>query len=145
MMANLDLKGTLNLMGSLTLEASGGGKVTVDGKEILVEVTAPAGPPQATAAPPVILPPPPASPTDPAPTVFIVNSFNKTVKVGASAAVAQGLVMQGSIPSWPGMVLPSQNNSGPVTANGLPLNVLNDQAIIFPSGGSASFTTSGQL
>jgi len=143
MMANLDLKGPLNLLGNLTLQASGGGKVTISGLEVLVEVQPMAAPPQGTASP-VILPPPPSPPSDPAPNVNIINSFNKTVKVGSSPAVAMGLVMQGSVPTWPGMMLTSQGNTPPVTAGGLPINVLNDQAIIFPSGGSASFTNSGQ-
>jgi hypothetical protein len=143
MMANLDLKGPLTLLGNLTLQASGGGKVTIEGKEILVEVAPGASPAQGTSSP-VILPPPPAAPSDPAPNVNVINSFNKTVKIGSKAVVAQGLVMQGSIPSWPGMMLPSQGNTSPVTAGGLPVNVVGDQAIIFPSGGSASFSASGQ-
>src|SRR5215472_18404237 len=98
MMANLDLKGPLNLLGNLTLQASGGGKVTISGLEVLVEVQPMAAPPQGTASP-VILPPPPSPPSDPAPNVNIINSFNKTVKVGSSPAVAMGLVMQGSVPT----------------------------------------------
>jgi hypothetical protein len=53
-------------------------------------------------------------------------------------------VMQGSTPTWPGMVLPSQGNTGPVTVNRIPMNVVGDQAVIFPSGGTASLGTSGQ-
>jgi hypothetical protein len=148
MMANLDLKGPLNLMGNLTLEASGGGKVTIGGVEILVEVPPGTNPPQGTSSP-VILPPPPATPTDLGPGVDVINSFNKTVKIktvpnGTVPAVAMGLVMQGLSPTWPGMMLPSQGNAPPVTAGGLPINVAGDQAIIFPSGGSASFSASGQ-
>jgi hypothetical protein len=142
-MANLDLKGPLNLMGNLTLQGASGGKVTINGMEILVEV-APGTLPAQGSAPPVILPPPPAAPADAAPFVDVINSFNKTVKVGSKPAVAQGLVMQGGTPMWPGMMLPTQGNNPPVTANGLPINVVGDQAIIFPSGGSASFNASGQ-
>src|SRR5262245_25378773 len=109
-MANLQLTGPLNFVGNLTLAAAGGGKVTVAGLEVLVEV-----PPGVThgTAPPVILPPPPAAPVDPASGVGVINSFNKTVKVGTKPIVTQGMVMQGGVPTWPGMVLPSQNNTGP--------------------------------
>jgi len=141
--ANLDLKGPLNLMGNLTLQGASGGKVTIAGLEILVEV-APGTMPAQGSAPPVMLPPPPAGPTDPAPFVDVINSFNKTVKVGSKPAVAQGMVIQGSTPTWPGMMLPTQGNNPPVTASGLPINVVNDQAVIFPSGGSAQFSSSGQ-
>ena len=145
-MANLGLKGTLNLKGMLTLTGASGGKIVVgDGAlEALVEVL-PSDPPQCTSAPPVIMPPPPASPTAPQPTVWIVNSFNKTVKAGMKALVTQGMAMQGAsgAPMWPGMVLPSSGNPT-VTVNNIPINVLNDSATIFPSGGMASFTSSGQ-
>lgn len=144
MMADLTLKGRLNLMGNLTLKASGGGKVKVGSLEVLVELIAP-GDPNHGIAPPVILPPPPTSPTDPGPKVWVINSFNKTVKIGTKPIVTQGLVIQGNIPSWPGMVLPSQGNTGPVTVNHIPMNVLNDQAVIFPSGGTAMLNAkSGQ-
>jgi hypothetical protein len=139
-MGDITLKGRLNLKGNLTLKD----KVKVGSQEALVEVIAPAAPPQCNGAPPVIIPPPPASPTDPAPTVWIINSFNKTVKAGMKPIVALGMVMQGSIPSWPGMMMPSQGNTGPVTINFIPINVVNDQATIFPSGGAATFTSSGQ-
>lgn len=140
MMANLDLRGPLNLMGNLTLKGSGGTKVTIAGAEILVEVAP--GSNQGT-APPVNLPPPPVGPSDPSPNVAIINSFNKTVKIGSAYAVAMGMVMQSH--TWPGMMLPSQVNTTPVTAGGLAINVVGDQAIVFPSGGSANFpTTSGQ-
>jgi len=52
--------------------------------------------------------------------------------------------MQGSTPTWPGMMLPSIGNTGPVLVNGIPATVENDQASIFPSGGVATFTDSGQ-
>jgi hypothetical protein len=140
-MADLNLKGPLNLMGNLTLK---GGKVKINGVEALVEVT-PSDPAQSSAAPPVILPPPPASPLQPQPTVWIVNSFNKTVKAGSKCLVALGMAMQGQsgAPLWPGMVLPSSANAT-VTINHIPVNVVNDMAVIFPSGGSAAFNASGQ-
>jgi len=143
-MADLTLKKTLNLMGNLTLKPSAGGKVMIESAEALVEVT-PSDPPQCSSAPPVILPPPPASPLQPQPTVWIVNSFNKTVKANTKAIVALGMAMQGQsgAPAWPGMVLPSSGNST-VTVNHIPINVVNDQAVIFPSGGSAQFSSSGQ-
>jgi len=135
-MGDLKLTGPLNLMGNLTLKD----KVFVNNVEALVEGN------NLGTAPPVILPPPPASPSDPAPPVSILASFNKTIKAGTKCIVAQGVVMQGSVPTWPGMMLPSQGNTSPslVSANGLPINVVGDQAVIFPSGGSASFTQSGQ-
>jgi hypothetical protein len=145
-MADLTLKKTLNLMGNLTLKPPSGGKVKIgdSGLEALVEVT-PSDPPQCNSAPPVILPPPPASPLQPQPTVWIVNSFNKTVKAGTKNIVALGMAMQGQsgAPMWPGMVLPSSGNPT-VTVNHIPINVVNDMAIIFPSGGSAAFSSSGQ-
>jgi hypothetical protein len=145
-MANLTLKGTLNLKGMLTLTGASGGKILVGdaGLEALVEVL-PSDPPQCTSASPVIMPPPPAAPLQPQPTVWIVTSFNKTVKAGMKALVTQGMAMQGTsgAPLWPGMVLPSSGNPT-VMANSIPINVVNDSATIFPSGGMASFTSSGQ-
>ncbi|HLL56246.1 MAG TPA: hypothetical protein VK447_21965 [Myxococcaceae bacterium] len=144
-MADLVLKGRLNLKGFLTLKGASGGKVKVGAAEALVEVL-PAAAPQSSGAPPVLLPPPPAAPTQPQPTVWIVNSFNKTVKAGMQNIVTQGMAMQGltGAPMWPGMVLPSSNNPT-VTINNLPINVVNDMATIFPSGGVATFTSSGQM
>jgi hypothetical protein len=144
-MADLVLEGLLDLQGMLTLEGASGGKVKVGSFEALVEVL-PSGPPQCSSAPPVILPPPPASPAQPQPTVWIVNSFNKTVKAGTQNIVAQGMAMQGQsgAPMWPGMVLPSTGNPT-VTINSIPINVVNDMASIFPSGGMATFTSSGQM
>jgi hypothetical protein len=135
-MGNLNLSGPLNLLGTLDLKD----KVLVSNVEALVEAD------NTGTAPPVILPPPPAGPSNPAPQVSIVTSFNKTITANGKAIVAQGLVMQGSPKQWPGMVLPSTANTGPsaVNANGLPINVVGDQAIVFPSGGSASFSQSGQ-
>lgn len=145
-MADLTLKGTLNLTGTLTFKPSPGGKLKIGnaGLEALVEVM-PGDPPQCTAAPPVILPPPPASPLQPQPTVWIVSSFNKTVKAGSKCIVALGMAMQGQsgAPLWPGMLLPSSGNPT-VTVNHVPINVVNDMAVIFPSGGSAAFSASGQ-
>jgi hypothetical protein len=141
-MADLNLDGALNFTGNLTLGAESAGKVKVGGLEVLVEVAP--GTSQGT-APPVILPPPPSAPSDPGPGVGVINSFNKTVRVGAKAIVTQGIVMQGNVPSWPGMVLPSQGNTGPVTVNHIAMNVITDQAVVFPSGGTASFSgPSGQ-
>jgi len=146
-MSDLTLKGTLNLMGILTLKPPAGGKVKIgeSGLEALMEAL-PSDPPQCSSAPPVILPPPPASPLQPQPTVWIVNSFNKTVKANNKCFVALGMAMQGlsGAPMWPGMVLASSGNPT-VTINHIPINVVNDTAIIFPSGGSASFNASGQV
>lgn len=144
MMADLVLKGMLNLAGNLMLQGSSGGKVKVDTLEAIVECSSPPGDPNHGMAPPVILPPPPAAPADPGPKVWVINSFNKTVKAGTKPIVTQGIAIQGNVPTWPGMVLPSQGNTGPVTINHLPINVQNDQAVIFPSGGTAVLSTSGQ-
>jgi hypothetical protein len=147
-MPDLALKGTLNLLGMLTLAGASGGKVKVGDVEALVEVL-PTDPAQCNGAPPVILPPPPGSPLQPQPTVWIVNSFNKTVKARTSLGdrnlVTQGMAMQGqpAAPMWPGMVMVSAGNPT-VTVNNIAVNVVNDQATIFPSGGTAVFTSSGQ-
>lgn len=146
-MAGLKLAGSLNLAGRLTLDPSGG-KVTAGGHEVLVQVIVPGGPIQGS-APPVILPPPPAVPLDELPNVWIVNSFNQMITIGTKPIVALGMVMQGgkvgNMPTWPGMVLQSTNNSGPVKVNQVPLNVLGDRAVIFPTGASALLdTNSGQ-
>ncbi|MFQ5629741.1 MAG: hypothetical protein ACE5I1_13335 [bacterium] len=149
-MADLKLKGMLNLTGNLSLNPDGGKVLIGDaGLEALLEATPPADSHHGI-APPVILPPPPAAPIDEKLEVWVVNSFNKTVVAGAKKKpiVAQGMAMQGGkpggIPTWPGNVLPSQNNST-VKVNNIFINVLNDQAIIFPSGGTAIFNAnSGQ-
>src|SRR5436190_19958976 len=104
-MAGLQLKGPLNLTGILTLNGSGDA-VTAGGLDIMVESSAPAGP-HHSVAPPVILPPPPAPPSDAGPNVWVVSSFNKMVQIKTSAygerpIVALGMVMQGTIPTWPG-------------------------------------------
>ncbi len=146
-MADLELSGLLDLSDNLSLAADGG-KVVIDGKEVLVEQTPSTRPAHSGGGVPVILPPPPAVPTDPGPFVNVINSFNKTVKIGGKAIVAQGMAMQGggtsSALTWPGMVLPSQGNTGPVTCNKLPVNVMGDMALIFPMGAPASFDASGQ-
>lgn len=145
-MTNLNLKGPLNLMGNLTLTPPSKGKVTVNDQEALVVMIPPVDPAHSQSATQVIQPPPPASPADTGSNVWVINSLNQTVRIGQQAIVAQGFVMQGGKPGgvvgpplWPGMVLPSQNNAGPiaVTVNYIPINVLRDQALIFPSGGVA--------
>lgn len=143
-MADLTLKGTLNLAGSLTLTPPPGGKLKIGdaGLEALVEAL-PTDPPQCSKASPVMLPPPPAGPLQPQPDAWIVSSFNKTVKARGKCIVALGMAMQGQsgAPLWPGMLLPG---SATVTINHVPINVEKDQAVIFPSGGSAAFDKSGQ-
>jgi hypothetical protein len=140
MMGDLTLNGRLNLAGSLTLKD----KVLVETAEALVELTPTPGQGHGQ-APPVNLPPPPVGPADPGLDVTIVNSFNKTVKAGTKPIVALGMVMQGDLspPLWPGMVLLSTVNTT-VTINHVAINVVGDSAVIFPSGGSASLSTSGQ-
>jgi hypothetical protein len=138
MMADLTLKGVLNLTGNLKLNPDGD-KVLIGlfGLEALVEGA------EGQAAPPVLIPPPPSPPQDPGIKVKVISSFNKTVTAHGKNIVAQGIVMQGDIPSWPGMMLPSAGNPG-VTINGTLINVVNDQATILPSGGVGMFTQSGQ-
>lgn len=150
-MAGLALNGPLNLTGAiLTLNASGG-KVTANGDEVLVQADSPlADPPHCSTAPPVILPPPPSPPLDELTNVWVINSFNQTVKIGAKPIVALGMAMEGGKvggnPTWPGMVQPSGKNSGPkaVRVNQVPANVVNDQAVIFPTGAPATLSSSGQ-
>ena len=137
-MADLKLKGLLNLMGNLKLNPQGGKVLIGDaGLEALVENAA------GRAAPPVLIPPPPASPSDPGTGVKVISSYNKTVTAAGKNIVALGIVMQGNAPSWPGMMLPSVGNPT-VTINHMAINVVNDQATIFPSGGVGTFTQSGQ-
>ena len=131
-MADLVLKGTLDFRGLLTLKASGG-KVKAGAMEVLVEQV------KGQAVAPVLLPPPPASPATTSLDVVVMSSLNKTVTAGGKAIVTQGMCMQGNI--WPGFVL---RGSGTVTVNQIPMNVQNEQATIFPSGGSALFSSSGQ-
>jgi hypothetical protein len=137
-MADLTLKGKLNLVGILKLNPDGG-KVLVGagGLEALVEEA------KGQAAPPVLIPPPPATPSDPGLKVKAISSFNKTVTAHGKNIVAQGIVMQGDIPSWPGMMLPSVGNPT-VTINQMAINVVNDQATILPTGGVGFFTESSQ-
>jgi hypothetical protein len=136
-MGDINLVGPLDLMGTLTLKD----KVLIDGAEALVVANQ-----IGNGAAPVILPPPPASPLDTGLKVSVLVSFNLTVMAASKALVAQGMLMQGNTPMWPGMVLPSTNNTGSsaVKANGLPINVVNDQGVVFPSGGTATFDKSGQ-
>jgi hypothetical protein len=140
MMADLTLKGVLNLVGNLKLNPDGG-KVLIGAsgaKALVVEA-------EGQAAPPVLIPPPPASPSDPGTKVKVISSFNNTVTANGKTLVALGVVLQGNVPSWPGMMLPSVGNPLPsVTINHIAINVANDQATIFPSGGVGTFTTSGQ-
>lgn len=136
-MGDLKLSGNLMLGGQLQLQPSGG-KVLVENLEALVENA------EGTGAPPVILPPPPATPTDSGTAVKVISSFNKTVTANGKNLVTQGIVMQGNVPTWPGMMLPSIGNPAGPSVNGVKINVENDQASIFPSGGIATLTQSGQ-
>ena len=143
-MADLILEGNLTLTGNLNLVGDGG-KVLIGSAEVLVEGTSPTNGAQGTSPVPVIQPPPPASPLDPGTSVYLISSFNKTVKADNKNIVALGIVLQGNTPMWPGMMLPSTNNTEIVTVAGIPANVINDQATIFPSGGIATFDgASGQ-
>ncbi|MGW5361454.1 hypothetical protein [Actinopolymorpha pittospori] len=135
-MPDLELKGPLDLNGNLNLVADGG-KVLVNGIEALVEGA------EGT-APVVAIPPPPSAPADSGTKVVVVSSLGKTVTVNNEALVTTGMVLQGN--TWPGMVLPSTQNTGAavVNANALPVNVVGDRVAIFPNGGSTTIGQSGQ-
>ena len=138
-MGDLNLKGTLNLLGTLKLNPSGG-KVLVDGKEALV-VLAPTEAHGKAAAP---VPQPPPAPINTGLPVVVFMSFNQTVTANGVAIVTQGMALQGSSARpWPGMVQPSTNNPT-VKINNIAINVVNDMAVIFPSGGTATLDASGQ-
>jgi hypothetical protein len=135
-MANLELTGPLDLTGTIALAGDGGGKVLVNGAEALVEDAS-------GTAPIVLVPPPPASPADSSTNVKCVRSLGAGITAGGKTLVTTGLVLQGI---WPGMITPSTKNASPqlVTANGVPVNVRQDSAVIFPNGGSVTITDSGQ-
>jgi hypothetical protein len=149
-MAALILAGPLNLSGTLNLKGENSGTVAIrngpPGTEldVLVEDAQLSQSQGHGKAPPVMLPSP-SAPANEGPTVWVVKSLNPTITANGKAIVAQGMVLQGKTPpTWPGMVLPSQNNTTPVTAGGLPINVETDTASIFASGGIATLTNSGQ-
>jgi hypothetical protein len=131
-MAGLKLSGNLNLAGVLKLTTTSGGKVRVDSNEVLVEDA------QGTGSP-VVQPPPPAGPIDPGPKVKVLKSFNSTVTANGKAIVALGICMQGNVPTWPGMLLPSTKNTGPVTINKVAINVKGDSGLTLPNGGAVTF------
>ena len=136
-MADLNLKGTLKLAGSLDLQASGG-KVKVGGKEALVVGATGTG----TSIP---LPGPPQPPTNPGTKVQVMSSSNPTVKVSGTLIVVAGSdVMQGDVgpPRWPGTVL---KGASTVQVNGVGVSVVNDQAVITAQPSPpAIITESGQ-
>ncbi len=138
-MGDLVLGGDLNLIGALDLKGDGG-KVKIDGNEVLVEK--PPGNAHGKGVP-VIVPPPPFGPIDAGPDAKIIKSFNATVTINGEIAVAMGLHLQGDTSMWPGMVMPSSNNAG-VKANYLPINVQQDTGITLPNGGPVTYDTSGQ-
>lgn len=136
-MATLTLKGLLNLTGVLKFNPAGGKVLIGDsGLEALVEGAE-------GEAPPVLIPSPPATPTDPGIRIKVVSSFNRSVTAGGKNIVALGSVMQGDIPSWEGMMLPSLSNKS-VTVDMVLINVQHDQATIIASGGMGTFGKSGQ-
>ena len=139
MMADLTLKGMLNLIGNLKLNPDGGKVLIGDaGLEALVEDSrGPGGAPGVDSAAAG------SAPSIRVPKVKVISSFNKTVTAHGKNIVALGIVMQGNAPTWPGMMLPSVGNPT-VMINGVLINVVNDQATIFPSGGVGMFTQSGQ-
>ena len=138
-MADLNLVGPLDLLGRLDLVGQGGA-VLVGGVKAVVEGAS------ANSAPPVLIPPPPGTAVNAGPGVKVVKSLNATITAHGTPIVATGLVLQGNQSTWPGMVTPSQANAAPraVTANGLPVNVANDTATIFPTGAPVPLTTDNQ-
>jgi hypothetical protein len=135
---SVNLKGTLDLAGTLVLRD----KVLVGGLEALVVLPAPGTPPHGIAAAAVPIPPPPSLPSDPGLTVWITESANRSVLAGSRALVTTGRCIQGRIPSWEGIVLPSNGNRG-VRAGGTAVCVVGDGGTI-TFGGPVTFTTSGQ-
>lgn len=137
-MADLTLKGVLNLMGTLSLNPDGGKVLIGDaGLEALVEEV------EGQGAPPVLIPLPSGSPIDAGVKVKVISSFNKTVTAHGKNIVASGIVLQGDTLMWPGMMAPSAGNLT-VMINSTLINVQTDQAMIFPSGGVGMFAQSGQ-
>ncbi|MEA2301812.1 MAG: hypothetical protein QOE44_2347 [Solirubrobacteraceae bacterium] len=137
-MGDLVLKGMLSLGGTLDLAPKPpGGKVMVEAVEVLVEGA------EGMGTVPVLLPGPPPPPADQGLGVKVPVSFNKTVTAGGAAIVTQGMCFQGSSGTWPGIVLPSLGNTT-VMANGIPMNLVGDQATILPTGAPAVLDKSGQ-
>jgi hypothetical protein len=134
---DLELVGPLDLLGTLDL-AGQGGAVLVGGTRALVEGAS------TSTAPQVLIPPPPGSPAETSTSVAVKKSLSAMITAGGKTIVATGLVLQGT--TWPGMVMPSQANASPkaVTANGLPVNVKNDKATIFPTGAPVPLTEDNQ-
>jgi hypothetical protein len=147
-MADLILKGVLELSGSLHLYMQNGKLLIGDaGLEALVEMDAKVSPPHGKGPPGVQLPPPPAAPLDPGLDVWIVMSTNQTVKAGNGTKpernlVTQGLAMQGTVPTWP-VPIPRSTHNPTVTVNGVPINTVQDSAKV-PTGGVIVFDNSGQ-
>lgn len=143
-MADLILSGALNLGGILNLKATAGDKVKVGHAEVLVQVNAPGDPSQGKGIPVTIPLPPTPKPIDDGPDVWIIKSFNSTVTAQGKPVVVMGICIQGTTPTWPGMVLTSSNNST-VKINQVPINVVGDSGITLPNGGSVTFSqASGQ-
>jgi uncharacterized Zn-binding protein involved in type VI secretion len=92
---------------------------------------------------PILLPPPPAKPTDDGTEVQVISSLNQTVKAkGKPIVVAGSKVMQGNVPTWPGMVVPG---AGTVQVNGAMMSLVTDQAMIdVQPSPPAILTESGQ-
>ncbi|HLJ26211.1 MAG TPA: hypothetical protein VKY85_05835 [Candidatus Angelobacter sp.] len=134
-MADLNLKGTLKLAGSLDLQGAGG-KVKVEGMEALVVGATGKGTP-------ILVPPPPAKPTDDGTGVQVISSLNQTVKAKGKPIVVPGSsVMQGNVPTWPGTVDPG---SSTVQVNGGKISLVDAQAtIVAQPSPPAIITESGQ-
>lgn len=145
-MGEINLKGMLNLAGTLTLKD----KVKINGIEALVVLNPLTDAPQTSAAVPIIQPPPPATPTDAGTSIWVTQTPNMGIKAGQKLLVAGGMAQQGGMPagakgppSWPGTMPPSTLNPG-VTINQVAINVVGDLAAITPPGAPAPLTSSGQ-
>lgn len=136
----LKLKGTLELNGLLNLEA-GGGVVTANEVEIIVQRPMGSPPHHGMGIPVPIVP---IAPVDLGINTWIFLSFNQTVTISRIPIVTQGLHMQGNTPTWPGMAQRSVVNAT-VTIGRVPMLVLGDQGITFPNGGTVVYSNaSGQ-
>lgn len=137
-MADLILKGSLNLTGKLDLASTDGGKIKVDDNEVLVATS---DKPYNNSGTPVPLPP--NAPVDTGINVYLKKTFNSDVTANGVAIVTMGIIAQGNTPTWPGLVLPSINNLT-VRISTVQINVVNDKSVTLPNGGMTILDISNQ-
>lgn len=132
-MADLNLKGTLKLVGSLDLRGSGG-TVKVEEKEALVVGATGTGTP-------ILVTDASGNPIDDGTNVEVTGSLNQTVKAkGTPIVVAGSPVVQGNYETWHGVLDAGTSN---VKASGDTIGVVGDEATIPPTS-TAIITESGQ-